>query len=62
MDSAISSVLAARDVSVSDQVGMTVLRKAMDVQKEEGAQMVQMIQAAGSPGQGSQAGQLDLYA
>jgi hypothetical protein len=64
MDSAISSVLAAQHASVSDQVSMTVLRKTMDAQQEEGAQIVAMIAQAGQAGspKGGGAQGLDLYA
>ena len=68
MDDAISSVLSAQNAGLSDQVGYTVLRKAMDSQKEEGAAIVQMIKQAGEVGQeGSRGGVtgaqgLDLYA
>jgi hypothetical protein len=69
MDSAVSSVLAAQDASTADRVGYTVLRKAMDAQQQEGAQIVDMIKQAADAGQqasarasGSGAGTLDTYA
>ena len=68
MDDAVSAVLAAQDASVSDRVGYTVLRKAMDAQQEEGDQIVAMIKQAGEAGEQASAsargsgGGLDVYA
>lgn len=64
MDSAVNSVLAAQDASTSNQVSMTVLKKTMDVQQEEGAQIVQMIHNAGNAQQGGRtpSGGIDVYA
>jgi hypothetical protein len=63
MDSAVSSVLAAQHASTADAVSMTVLRKTMDAQQQEGDQMVALIAQAADIGKGSSGpGGLDLYA
>ena len=64
MDSAVSSVLAAQNSHLSNQVGIAVLRKAMDVEKAAGDQIVNMIRQAAAPtGDAEHRGPgLDLYA
>lgn len=63
MDDAVSSVLAARDASTSNQVDMTVLRKSLDAQQEEGAEIVNMIKSAGQVQEGGRtaSGGIDVY-
>ena len=61
MDSAVSSVLAAQNANLSNQVSTTVLRKAMEIEKAAGEQLVGMIRAAAPPVETRGPG-LDLYA
>jgi hypothetical protein len=62
MDPAVSSVLAARSASTASQVDFTLLRKALDMQKQAGAQIVEMIQQAAASKPQNPNGRLDLYA
>jgi hypothetical protein len=64
MDSAVNAVLSAQQGSTANQVSMTVLKKAMDVQQQQGAQVVQMIKDAGAAAQGGRtaSGGVDVYA
>jgi hypothetical protein len=59
MEDAISAVGAAQ---VNSQVGVTVLRKAMDAQEQEGAALIEMIKAAAQGVGGDEGGGLDVYA
>lgn len=61
MDAAVSSVLAAQNANLSNKVSTTILRKAMDLEKAAGEQLVSMIRQASAPTATRGPG-LDVYA
>lgn len=64
MDETFTMVEAAQNASRGNQVNLAVLRKAMDVEEQQGAAVVAMIKAAGQVGTGGRTpdGGVDVYA
>lgn len=60
MDPAVSAVLSAQSASTAQQVDFTVLRKQMDMQKDQGQQLVELIAQAATID--SSSGRVDVYA
>lgn len=57
MDISPASVAAQKQLTLQQEVGTHVLRKALDITAEQGAQLVQMLDQASGVGQ-----RVDLYA
>jgi hypothetical protein len=60
-EGSMESVSAVRNLDISNQVSVQVAKKALDVQKDQGRAMIDLLRDAAKVG-GSQTGRLDLYA